>query len=118
MHGWMASICSTKPSSPSIYLGLTSSQDEELASLTSKLKEASEESQKAKKTCNQMEKEKADVELTLKSLKLRHEELTKEFGAIKEKMKIRHASSSSEHAAYMGECVVMDKLQVYSSTLD
>ncbi len=83
--------------------GLTGSQDEELSSLVPKLTEASEETRKAKIACNQMEKEKADAELTLKSLKLRHRELAKDFEATKEKMKVRHASSSSEHAAYMGE---------------
>ncbi len=85
---------------------MASSQEDELSDLASKYKEASDETKKAKRTSNQLEKQKADAELALKSLKLRHEQLTKDFEAIKEKMKVRHASSSSEHAAYMGECVV------------
>ena len=71
-----------------------------------KLRESDEEAGRIKKASNLMEKEKASADLALKSLQAKYDQLNKNHEATREKMKVRHASSTSEHAAYTGGCTV------------
>jgi len=84
--------------------GQGANQEEELGALSSKLRETEQKAREAKRASNQLQKEKADADLALKSLELKYKQLSKDHEAAKEQMMLGDASSSSEHAAYLGEC--------------
>lgn len=69
-----------------------------------KVRESAEEMARVKKTSNLIEREKASADLSLKSLQAKYDQLSKNYETTREKMKVRHASSTSEHAAYTGGC--------------
>ncbi|KAL5456925.1 hypothetical protein EMCRGX_G034152 [Ephydatia muelleri] len=71
---------------------------DEVVALTAKLTEAYEETQRAKKSLNQLEKDKASMELSLKSISTRHEELSKDYERAVEQVKEKMYSSSTDNA--------------------
>lgn len=84
--------------------GLTHTQEKELSELVSKVGDTVEESSRIKKGHNQMEKDNASLNLSVKSLQKKHQDLHKQYSeAMREVREARKMSSSSrEQVAIAG----------------
>ncbi len=85
--------------------GLTHTQEREVTSLSSKLSEAVDDASKERKAHNQLEREKATLQFSVKTLQQKHDELLKiHQQATKELQDMRAApTASKDQAALAGK---------------
>ena len=89
-------------------LGLTHAQERELASLNGKMAESVEDASKERKAHNQLERENATLQFSVKTLQQKHDELCKSHQqVVKEMQDLRAApATSKDQAALAGGQVV------------
>lgn len=85
---------------PVLFVGLTRAQELELSTLGSKLSEATDETSRFKKAHNQLEKDNASLQLSVKSLQQKHDTLMKKYeDSLKEVKETRKSRTSAKEAA-------------------